>query len=433
MQIDKRKVYIAAAVIVGLLIALFVYLDLKKGRLTITTSENGSIYVFQGSTGSVELIGVGEATFKTGSKDPIYVSVEEGSKKTHSVYTVGDWDRRTESVELSELKNKEQVAKAALSNIHIENDFIYGTDPYAQTLIYYPRGSKQTSDVKYSELPAIKSIDWVNRKNFVFNGFGIGVSYYIDGSIREFENLVETEELDKTIGNYATNDPKKSILLFNQKEIFRTEGLNDLKPEKVGNYSGNESTTVYDIGRSSVAVTPNYDDNPGAESEEAQSDEGVIQELISSTNFAIIDYDGSIEGEFALPIHEEVLSVAPYRDLGVVALTGGSVFLIDFDGNEFTELPLYIQNAHDAIAYGDDIVILNEEGLWKYDISKRAIQLMADYIEGEEYAPDSLRINGGNVLYSTVYVKPGGGLNSLDEIVEDGGSDPGYIYSVDLD
>ncbi len=445
----RRNIIIILVAILVIGIGLWVWSDLRKARLTIITDPQATISASLEDPTSLEEVGTGEATIKTGSTSNIYVQVQLGDSVSRGVYTLESSERRQVEITLESTIERSRVAPGPLANIFLTDSYGYGTDPLSQIPVSLPNvDNPSNTPPDYSDIDRISDIAWVNERNFVYDEFGRGVNFFVDGSVFDLDNGAEAEfELQPFLQDFASNDPSKSILILDGTLLFQSDGVQTKRMKIIkDDLNTTRQTQMYSLTDRAVLATPLYESEPSVAEESVTplsidadlAGEGVESQTLSGYRILILDYSGNELDEFIVDTELPIRDVASFGEGGYILVQQSGVLVFDGGIQDSQRLPLFNSGINDVVAYGKDLLVLDEAGLWRYRTDSGVLHLLSGYGQDETYSPDSFAIRNNTAIYSVSVIpevltfEQG---EEIDYLALDAqqNSDRGYIYSVQLD
>lgn len=403
--LTRKQIVVILVVVFLAIIGLIFWNATNVAKLKVTSEDGSLVYVAEEVDGEFIKLGEnGKGSYSTKEPGPVFVRAVKDGKVT--IKTVELELRKTAEVNLSlrELSSSTQVANEALANFFIANRFAYGVNPSTGSLDYSTRTEDDKTSFFFFGFDKVTKVDWVNKDLFVARSstgnaaFVDGVATSLLGAKRTGNSAIAFDVLDFTLLD------DRSIALATRDSLVFKDSIETRDTTKVGTFEPGIAPIL--LSDESFVYLLNTQVEYG-------EDEGVVPD-VTSVNMKVFNYEGTEVYNFDVEMNEFPLAVANATEDSFIISAENSIVLINKETGEPRSTSSYFSSAIDLVKTDTGVVMLNRDGLWRYDTNSLVFELISPFSEGSRYVPSSLSVsdNGRSVFYSSDRVPGSFGTDS---------------------
>ncbi len=379
---NRRLLTIIAIFLGGIVLIIAGYLlwqSYSSSTFIISAPQNANIFVKQDSETFKE-IGKTNATYKSRSKSTVFFEARLNDQVSQKSYSPQGNSTTNVNLDFKPLVNAQPFANGALTNLFIENGFVYGINANTNSLTASPILPSTSVAPNVLLLPFLKQAIWKNSTNYYAVTLGRGTQVIennkiLDGNLLPYSSIAVGKSNSVLLG-------KDGYYFAESNNLNKTKKLTDLKPQTEPQVFA-DNTYLYTISLV-LNKTTNEDEVPtGKES-----------------NFIIYDQNGTQKFNITLPIKDQIYKIIALDSNNVMALTNNQLLFINLKEKSITPQDFSFGQVKDMVVYKNKILLLGSGGLWEYDNTSKQYSKVATYPTTQEYVPYSLTVLSDNLFFS---------------------------------
>jgi hypothetical protein len=380
----KPIVFSILGIIATTALIIWVVTYFNTATIEITASGAAEIFVRQNDN-DFKPIGKAKSTYKTRSIDTVFVEARTSEGAAQKSVTPQRRQRQKVHLEVIKLAKADLVAEAPLTHPLIEGGFVYGINPSSYGLMAKPLvGNNQFAPV-LPITPRLRQIIWFDSKNYLYVSFAEGSRLVQNGQV---VRLPGSEGLPFTS---AAKISASRTALASADGLFVAEGTNFAAARKISEPQRDAAAEVFVDQKYIYYSSLLFNTQLGSES---------VQEAKYSL-LQLFDHEGRKQREYKLPIIETATRITSLGDDRLAILTKTGLRTLNINNEEIKETDFSFGQVKDMVNHNNQLLLLGDAGLWRYESGNNQYTQVATYNEGETYIPKSLTVIDSAIYFST--------------------------------
>lgn len=363
-------------VISGITILWRIY---STATFIVVASQGAKIYVKQDSNDFIE-IGSSNAEYKTRRRGTVFFEARLNNQVTQTSLQPKRNTSQNVQLTFQPIVDAQIFANGALTNMFIENNFVYGVNPSTNAVTALPIIPNTSQPPTVPILPFLNQVVWINSKNFYAVTLGRGTE--------KVENNKTSEDKLYPYVQIATSN--KSAILLSPDGFYYSQNIDLDKSTKINDLIPNSTPQVfadnYYLYSINLIQTKSNDESDVLEAKENQ--------------LTIYNQDGKKQFYLVIPVKTKIYKVSALSNNKIALLTDNQIVLLDLDTKETTIKDFSFGEVQDMVFYKNNLLLLGTDGLWQYNQATQNYSRIANYPKNQEYVPNSLTILGNTLLLS---------------------------------
>lgn len=380
---DYKKLIIPTIIAIVLLgIGIWLYIVFTTSTIVISSPQDSDIYIKQSSDDFVQ-IGNTNTTYKTRDKSVVIIEARLDGQVVQKPVTPQPNKTLNITLEFEPLVEAKEFSPGPLTNILIENGFIYGINPQTNNVAGFsiPPNSKTTTVV--STLPNLKQIIWKDSRNYNYVTIGRGL-----GTV---QNNVSIDREFNTISGVATSN-NKDFILYDNNGYYYSNDTDLAVKSKIADTIDRSNSQVFADSSYMYTINLIYKD---------MEDEGDFDPEGTETKLALYTQDGKKVEEYTLDIKDKSSKVVAINKSNIAILTPSGLHILDLQTKKLDKKDFSFGEAEDMVMFNSRLLLLGSGGMWQYQFDSQQYNKIATYPEKQAYTPGSLIVYRNELYFST--------------------------------
>lgn len=392
---NRRNIMLFILVVLAFIVGVLVHGWLFTAQITITSSQNATIYVKQAED-SFREVGKGRTVYRTKVLDTVYVEAREAGAATQKTVDPKRRANTEVSLPLKPLGKYEYVAGGPFIYPFISGSFIYGINPNTNSLDVKSLGEESKDLPMLPLLPFLKEIAWFDSENYIYvtaiKGTGVvSTQPGLAASNLPYNGAVKVSDSVTALSG------SEGLYLANGLDIRNARKIASSDPNAPSFLFADDRYIYYGWLKFGEVHEEEHPVFRGSLTEESEEHDPEIEEV----SLIVFNHDGTKVKQLTLPEREQFYRVTSVGKSTVAVLVGGGLRLLNIDTGEIQPAQFDFGNVKDMLMHNGRLLLLSDVGLWEYAIKEEAFYKRAAYPEGEEYVANSLTEFNGSIYFST--------------------------------
>lgn len=399
---NRNKYLLLASGVIVFIITFFI---VSMPRLTITAPKGAEVEVRSTKDNKYKKLGSsGNEKYSAWTEVDVSVRVTKDKKSSVKSARLERFRTKTITMSLEPLAIKKSATSSlriprALKDPYLEGEFIYGINPNTNELSFVDTKGRGSLKYNFIGLPGAKKVFWDDLDNYTYSS--------TDGRVIFIKNGEKYEPKDTRDHPYAFFDLAKAInsnltVLSDGYGVYSLDGQGTLS--QLQKIKKDSPVELFASGKDVVIATENF--VPTKDTDDITEEVVISKSLGYRLRF--VESSNKLSEPVRFGNVRNINSVATIKDNIYLASSSGINYFNKTSGKTGTlnlgSLPTTNINIIDI---GGRLLMVNDQGVWRYDFEKQAFDLLTE-LDGGDYVLGSLAASKDDtVIFSTLTTEGG--------------------------